>query len=270
MICLTGDVHHTAMDSVDLQYCGGTEIDAALKMAEIAASYNLKLTLFFTGLCAREAPESLQKIASMKYVEVGGHNYFAFRPKRLFFLSQKIFGLANGPYWFQFWEVKKTLKTLEAVCKFPIISWRNHGYRHDRNTRIILRENNVRYFSDTLSADFAQPVWNDGVIDVPINTLPDHDYVYHGQRQPGTFDESVLLETAFKTKAMNRNDWLERIKREVSYIENMGGIATILAHPACMEVFDNFTTFENLCSFLSQFQSCNVRDIENLIGVRKV
>jgi len=254
------------LENPDLLYCEGTELEAGLRMAEIGLEYGLKVSLFFTGLCAKEAPALLRKIAGMENVEVGGHNYFAFRPKRLFFLYQRIFGLANGPYWFQFWEVKKTLKMLEAVCKFPVISWRNHGYRHDRNTRTILRKNNIRYFSDTLSVDFAQPTWNDGVIDVPINTLPDHDYVYHGQRQPGTFDESVLLKTAFQTRAMTKEAWLERIKREVGHIEAKGGIATILAHPACMEVFDNFVTFEKLCSFLSQFDSCNMRDIGKVIS----
>ena len=266
MICLTGDVHHTAMKNVDLQYCQGTEIDAASKMAEIAEAYGLAITLFFTGLSAKEAPHLLRRIAGIRNVEIGGHNYLAFRPKKLFFFYNKIFGLANGPYWFQYWEVRKTVRALEKVCASPIVSWRNHAYRHDRNTRGILRKNNIRYFSDALSTDFAQPTWSEGIIDVPINTLPDHDYVYHGQRQPGTFDESVLLKTAFKTKAMTKDDWLERIKSEVGYIENKGGIATILAHPACMEVFDNFTTLENLCSFLSQFQSCNMRDIEKVIG----
>ena len=68
---------------------------------------------------------------------------------------------------------------------------------------------------------------------------------------------------------MTKEQWLERIKREINYIQENGGIATVLAHPACMEVFDNFTTFENLCSFLSQYQSCNMRDIEKLIGLSK-
>jgi len=254
------------MKNVDLQYCQGTEIDAARKMGEISESYGVKLTLFFTGLCANEAPELLRNIAGMENVEVGGHNYFAFRPKIFFLLYQRIFGLSNGPYWYQSWEVRRTVRTLERVCKRRVVSWRNHAYRHDRNTRVILSKNNIRYFSDVLSVDYAQPVWNDGVIDVPINTLPDHDYVYHGQRQPGTFDESVLLKTAFQTKAMTKEAWLERIKREVGHIEAKAGIATILAHPACMEVFDNFATFEKLCSFLSQFESCNMRDIGKVIG----
>lgn len=269
MICLTGDVHHSAMKNIDLQYCHGTEIDAARKMADISESYGLTLTLFFTGLCAKEAPDLLSKIGDMKHVEVGGHNYFAFRPKRVFLLYQRLFDLANGPYWFQSWEVRKTVRTLEQVCDRPVVSWRNHAYRHDRNTKKILKINDIRYFSDVLSTNFAQPVWNDGVIDVPINTLPDHDYVYHGERQPGAFDESVLLKTAFQTKAMTKEDWLERIKGEVGHIEAKGGVATILAHPACMEVFDDFETFEKMCSFLSQFKSCNMRDINKLIGLLK-
>ena len=73
------------MKNIDLQYCLGTEIDASRKMAEITAKYGLSVTLFFTGLCAKESPDLLKEIGGIKNVEVGGHNSFAFRPKKLFF-----------------------------------------------------------------------------------------------------------------------------------------------------------------------------------------
>ena len=262
MICLTGDVHHSSLKTVDYKWCKGTEIDAAMIMAQIALSYGLQITLFFTGLCAKESPRLLKRIAQMENVEAGGHNYFAFKPRKPFNLYYRLSGLRNGPYWYQFWEVRRTIRKLESFSEQKVYSWRNHAYRHDRNTREILRKNNIHCFSDVLSASFDQPVWNNGVIDVPINTLPDHDYVYHGYRQPGTFDESVLLRTIFHTKAMSKEQWLKRIKGEVLHIEDQKGVATLLTHPACMEVFDNFATFKKLCAFLGQYQSCKMRDIQ--------
>jgi len=263
MICLTGDVHHCTLKGIqDLPYLEGTEIESAAKMAEIAMLFGLHITLFFTGLCCKESPELVNQIASMENVEIGGHNYFAFERRKLFNLSFKLLGLRNGPYWYQYWEVRRTVRVLEMYARHPLRSWRDHCFYHDRNTRRILKMNKIRYFSDVLSKDFAQPVWNQGIIDVPINTLPDHDYVYHGSRQPGTFDESALLLTTFQTKAMTKEEWLQRIKREVKHIESQGGIATILTHPACMEVFDDFGTFRNLCSFLSKYESCKMRDIQ--------
>ncbi|MDY7036331.1 MAG: polysaccharide deacetylase family protein [Thermodesulfobacteriota bacterium] len=263
MICLTGDVHHSSLKTDDYRCCKATELDAAIAMAHLCDKYGIQVTLFFSGLCAKESPDLLKRTARMDNVEIGGHNYFAFKPKTLFRLYRRWSGLKNGPYWYQFWEIRHTVRALERVCKRPVQSWRDHGYRHDQNTREILRKSNIRYLSDTLSANFAQPAWNGGVIDVPINTLPDHDYVYHGLRQPGTFDESVLLRSPFRTRAMSKEQWLERVKGEVERIEGKGGLATILAHPACMEVFDNFKTFTKLCSFLANSESCKMADIED-------
>ena len=261
MICLTGDIHHSSLNTRDFQYCKSSEIDLAFTMVKITQNYGLKITLFFTGLCAKESPELIAQIAGMHNVEIGGHNYFAFKPIKLFKYYHKLFGLRNGPFWYQDWEVRRTVHALGLVSGKPVVSWRDHAYRNDRNTRKILKKNGIIFFSDVLSNDYAQPSWNKGLIDVPLNTLPDHDYVYHGSRQPGTFDEARLLRKAFKTKAMTKEQWLERVKEDVQCIEARNGLATILAHPSCMEVFDNFYTFEKLCSFLTNYRSCKMRDI---------
>jgi len=262
MICLTGDVHHSSLKNTDLKYCRNSEISAARTAAEIATRHSIRLTLFFTGKCAEEAPNTVRAIASMGNVEVGGHNYYAFKLKKLFNAYYRLTGLKNGPYLYQSWEVRRTVQALKKVTGSPLVSWRNHAYRHDKNTRKILAKNNIKYLSDTLSADGAQPTMNEGVIDVPINTIPDHDFVYHGARQPGSFDESPLEQSVFRTGAMSKEEWVRRIKEQVIEIDRRGGLAVILAHPACMEVLDDFSTFDKLCEFLSRFETINMKEIE--------
>jgi len=261
MICLTGDVHHRSLKNPDIKFCCGSEVAAAKKAAEIAAKYGINITLFFTGKCAKEEPVTLRKISNMDNVEIGGHNYWAFKPRMLFNLYYRLTGLKNGPRFFQEWEVYLTLKTLKKVTNKNIISWRDHAYRNDRNTRRILVKNNVKYLSDSLSAKGAQPTFNQGLIDVPINTIPDHDYIYHGERQPGKFSEAPLRRSVFKTGAMTKDEWIKRIKAQVNYINNKGDIAVLLAHPACMEVIDSFKTFEFLCQFLSKFKTIKMKEI---------
>lgn len=262
MICLTGDVHHSGLNSDDRQFCKGSEIDAAYRMAEIAADSGIPLTLFFTGKCAIESPEKMNTLGRLPHIEIGGHNYFAFKPRKLFDFNYKMTGLKNGPYLFQWWEVGHTKRVLEKTCDVEVVSWRDHAYRHDRNTRKILRRHNIMYFSDKLSKDGGQPEWNDGVIDVPINTLPDHDYVFHGSRQPDTIDPAVLLRTHFATLPMTKEDWLNRIIRETREIAKTKGLATILTHPACMEVFDDFKTFKKLCTHLQSFECIKMSEIK--------
>ena len=266
MICITGDVHHSSLKTIDADFCKGSEIDAALRMAEIASDYRLSATLFFTGLCAKESPEILKAISDIEGMEVAGHNYYAFKPRKLFNLYGRLTGRRNGPRFFQSWEIARTIKALEQATGRKIVGWRNHGYRRDLNTRSLLKKHGLRYCSDELSADHGQ-ARNDGeLLEVPINTIPDHDYVFHGARQPGTFDEGVLMDTVFSTKAMTKETWLEKLEKDVTEAEERNVTSVLLIHPACMEVFDDFTTFEKLCRFLSDFETVKMREI---VGVEK-
>lgn len=236
-------------------------------MVEITEEYSIPVTLFFTGKCVKERPDIIKKIAAKSNVEIGGHNYFAFKPRFPFEMYQKIRKLKNGPYMLQLWEVKKTKNIFKKKCNVEISSWRDHAYRHDSNTRKILKRNNIKYFSDVLSKSGGQPKRNQGVIDLPINTLPDHDYVIHGARQLDTVNLEKLLKTHFETSLISKEEWLKRIFKEVEKITSQNGVATILTHPACMEVFDGFKTFKKLCDFLKDYKLCLMKNIENHLKI---
>jgi hypothetical protein len=238
-----------------------------MSMIEITGDYSIPITLFFTGKCAKEKPDQIKKISSKSNVEIGGHNYFAFKPRFPFEVYHHLRGLKNGPYIFQWCEVGITKKVFWKNCNIDILSWRDHAYRHDKNTRKILQSHNIKYFSDLLSKSGGQPKRKHGVIDVPINTLPDHDYVFHGARQPNNIDPQILLRTHFSTAPMQKEVWLKRIMKEVKEITSKRGVATILTHPACMEVFDGFKTFKKLCNFLKDYKLCLMRDLENLLDI---
>ncbi len=264
MICLTGDIHHSSQNTSDLSYCRGSEIESAKIMSRIIESYDLNVTFFFTGKCAIEAPKLVKSIADMNNVEIGGHNYWAFPLRKAFNAYFRLTGLYNGPKLFQAFEIRKTIETFKRITNRKIVSWRDHGYRHDSNTRQLLIANQIKYFSDSLSANGHQPFWNDNIIEVPINTLPDHDYVYHGSRLKGTFDETVLLQSVFSTRAMSAEKWLDVVTEKISDHEKENKLSIILTHPACQEVMDKFTVFERLCQFLQQYESIKMMDIERL------
>jgi hypothetical protein len=90
---------------------------------------------------------------------------------------------------------------------------------------------------------------------LPINVLPDHEHVLHGKYQMGKTKQSKLV------GRIVISEWLEQVKTEVQAISNAGGIATILAHPLCMEVADGMVTFEKLCRFLQPFPNCWVSEV---------
>jgi hypothetical protein len=55
---------------------------------------------------------------------------------------------------------------------------------------------------------------------------------------------------------------MKQVKGEVQAIVAAGGIATILAHPLCMEVADGMVGFEDLCRFLQPFSNCWVSGVD--------
>jgi len=265
MICLTGDVHHMGLNTKDQRYLGGTELDAGIKYLEICKQYGLKATLFITGKCFKEEPKKIDKLLQFANLEIGGHNYFAFKPRLPFKISNRVFGVKNGPYAYQNWEVRKTLQIISQNIVTRVVSWRNHGYRHDRNTLAILKKNGIRFYSDHLDPDAVKPYKENDMIIVPINVLPDHDFIYHGALTRGSIDESVLLNSPFQSSGCTIGQWLGRLKEMVLRVEDNQGLSTLLIHPACMEISDGFETFEKACQFLSRYANIWMNEAHLLV-----
>ena len=89
----------------------------------------------------------------------------------------------------------------------------------------------------------------DGVTILPINTTPDHEHLFHG----GQTEETIP--PARRSQYYVADAWRERVVQETETIVGRGGVATILAHPLCMKVVDDWRTFERLCSELSGYPS---------------
>jgi len=65
-VCLTGDVHHMSLETRDQEYMDRTEVEAAIEYAEVAAEYDVPVTLFVTGKAAEEEPERVKRLAVME------------------------------------------------------------------------------------------------------------------------------------------------------------------------------------------------------------
>ena len=264
MICLTGDVHQMTMHSSDQAYLRGSEVDAALKYVEITRRFNIKSTLFVTGRCVEEEPRRLYNLANCDGVELGGHNYNAFKPLLPYRLSQLLLNRKNGPAFIQKRDIEKTIKIIKDKLGIEIKSWRDHGYRYDSNTKLLLFSAGIKYFSDLRSNDRLLPYIDAGLWHFPINVLPDHDHIYHGiykRKRSNRYRELEKSRSPFGVGRINVNDWLKYVKIKVEQIVEQQGIATLLVHPSCMEVVDNFTAFTELCRFLSSFETNKISDL---------
>jgi peptidoglycan/xylan/chitin deacetylase (PgdA/CDA1 family) len=243
------------METQDQAYMDCTEVEAAIEYAEIAANYNVPVTLFVTGKAAVEEPDRVERLAAMDNVEIGGHNYWAFDTpihtawRAVEKLSGGCIGSWNGPRPFQRHEIKRTITAL-TERGVDVATWRDHAYRYDQHTVELLTEMGITHFSDSVGPH--QSVrQKKGLTVVPINTPPDHEHLYHAFRTP----ESQAVDQfvgPFGMESYEGKNWLKWVRNSVNSVTESEQIATILAHPSCMKLTDNFIIFEELCSFLSK------------------
>jgi len=256
-VCLTGDVHHTSMETRDQSYMDRTEVEAALAYAEIACSHDVPVTLFVTGKAAVEESDRVARLAATEGVEIGGHNYYA-HATVLHKALRGLTGSWHGPRPVQRWEIGRTLDVLDGVGA-DVTSWRDHAYRQDGNTLDLITERGITHFSDDVGPDEVVRE-KSGVTVVPINTPPDHDHVLHAFRTPEYVRESDF-EGPFGADAYPVEEWCDWVLDHVAERIAEGEPATILAHPACLDLADGLDTFERLCEELSAYDAVPIRAI---------
>jgi hypothetical protein len=248
-VVLTGDVHQW-IESADRAYADETELELALKYARIAGRHGLKVTLFLTGLAMIENAATVSTLLEEKNVEVGGHGWDSFMPSWRYRVLNKAFGSPHGSGLIQARMVRRTCATIERVTGQQVLSWRNHAYFFDSHTPRALANVGIRVWSDEVNPDRVGPYRHTtGITVLPINTTPDHEHLYHGGQTIAT------IPLARRPQYHDRDAWRESVMQQVDAIEAQGGIATILAHPLCMKVVDDWRTFGRLCSSLSRYPS---------------
>lgn len=249
-VCVTGDVHHASLGTRDQAYMDRTEVEAAVEYAEVAAEYDVPVTLFVTGKAAVEEPDRVRDLAGMDNVEVGGHNYWAFDTpvhsawRAVERATGGRVGSWNGPRRFQSWEIARTISAFEDLG-VDLASWRDHAYRRDRHTAELLAAHGFTHLSDAVGPD--ERVREEaGLTVVPVNTPPDHEHVYHAFRTEEYVAESDF-EGPFGSESYPVAEWVDRVVEAVEAATDRGDPATVLAHPSCMELADGLAAFGRLC-----------------------
>ncbi len=233
-------MHNVSSRAREQRHLVGTEIEAMVEYAGIASSHGVKVTAFVAGKAALDAPELAARLAAEPLVELGGHWFDAFPWLLPYQVFGKLTGLRRGPAQWQARDIRRTIAAIERTSSVRIRAWRDHAYRHDRNTFGLLAGEGIKAVSDDVDPRRLGPKVVDGVLSVPINVLPDHESIRH----PGDDGAPPQLSAA---------DWLDRVDEQAEAIVSRDGVATILAHPACMKTIDEFTTFRRLCVALERY-----------------
>jgi len=242
-IWLTGDVHHMSMNGSDqklLKYKGlnTSEVELCKPYLEIANQYGFEPTLFFTGKAVEEEYEKINKLSINYKFTIGGHTYSAYQPILVSKISRKLVGSPFPSRKFQYLDIKKTSDIINKRLDVKIKYWRNHAYQSDKNTNKILIEQGFTRVSNQVDfKKFSVEKVDNKMYSFPINTLPDHEYLPHSSEHKGGLDP---------------DKWVDMNIDYVYKIKEKGGSATLLFHPLCMYLEDNFSYMEKVLNVISE------------------
>jgi hypothetical protein len=258
-----------------------TEVKITQRYVALLEKYGVKATLYICGKCFAEEWDDLKAVVSSSLVEVGGHQYRARQPRGLFDWYGRMTGNWNGPRWFQKWDISRTIQVCEEKIGYRIVSWRGHNYKMDPNTYPLLSKFGIQLVSDEIRAKEMWPkklpvsstetLMTKDIISHPLNVIPDYDHLYHAHRTGPYVERAKALgygEDEFGAISYTIQEWGDLVLRQSEAIQKAEGIATILAHPICMYLTDEFKTFEKLLKSFSDLGCIWAREIPTKLAKR--
>jgi len=275
MICLTGDVHHSSLGTNDQRYLDcpeNSEPRIAARFARLLGRYGLRATLYVTGKTLAEEWEGFRPVAEVRELEIGGHTYDGLPPSRISKLCYRLrrtcppsHGYRHGSRRKQRRDILRTLDIIKARTGREAVSWRSHGLVSDANTYSLLGECGIRLISDEISSTKLLPERTpQGLLSHPMNVITDHDHLFHAHRDR-RFVQSAKRrgygKDDFGCESYEIGQWGEIVKRQVDRIEHSGGVATVLMHPVCQFLADEFRTAEVLLEYFSRYETVCARDL---------
>lgn len=262
MICLTGDIHHMSLGTGNQAHCDITEVDVARRYLDMLKEAGVNVTLFITGKCFAEEWETTRFLCETPLVEVGGHNYSAFKPELWHRVSKKITGSYNGPAWYQRRDAVKTIDIIRNKTGRTIRCWRNHMYMHGPFTETVLAGCGIGVCSDGVVRDSKGPSRHaTGLLNFPLNVMPDHEHLYHAERTPEWVEHWVKRynwSDDYGPQSYHIEEWTDRVLEELKQHEEHCIVSNMIIHPITLYLCDRLASFQRILAFLAAHETVHM------------
>lgn len=267
MICLTGDLHHMSLKTLNQQHCNITEMHTARLFLKHLEEYNVKMTCFITGKSFQEEYDDVEPIIQNPLIETGGHNYNAFEFEFFHRVWNKLTKNYNGPQWVQRNDVEKTIEIIKQKSGKEIKVWRNHMYMHGANTENVLFQAGIQICSDGVSKDSHTLLpHQSGIYNLPINIIPDHEHLIHAERTPKwikTWQKRYNWSDDFGSNSYYINEWGDMVLNQLKENERKGLLSILIIHPITMYLCDKFKKVNEILSYISTCENIHMSELLN-------
>jgi len=265
MICLTGDLHHSALRTGNQLHCDISELQTARPYLAMLEEAGVKATLFLSGRCFAEEWEDVRPLVDHSLIEIGGHNWSCLTPVLWHRICNKLLGSYNGPAWYQRRDVRRTLRVIRRRTGRTIHAWRNHMYMHGPHTERVLKASGIPICCDGVRRDSDGPVRHPaGVWNLPINIIPDHEHLYHAERTPEwvrAWVRRYRWSDDFGPESYPVEEWVELVLEGLRKNEENGVLSTLIIHPITMYLCDRFAGFGRILDFLKTRECVHVSEV---------
>jgi peptidoglycan/xylan/chitin deacetylase (PgdA/CDA1 family) len=227
---MTADVHHNLGDAAE-KFSKYEHIHTE-EYQQILENYGGTATYFVTGKCIDENIEFWKEFIK-KEIELGGHTYWAFRPRIVLRINMKLFRSLYGGKFYKKLDISKSIKAFKKL-NINMKIWRTHTYLRDDYVYNTLKENGIKIISDMKRNDLE--LYNiDNLIHVPMTCLTD--------------DKIHALHCTGDDRIEIHYEW-KRIRDDILSKINLNKDLVILLHPSTMKLLDKFKSFEDIVKLL--------------------
>ncbi|PIQ24154.1 hypothetical protein COW36_10695 [bacterium (Candidatus Blackallbacteria) CG17_big_fil_post_rev_8_21_14_2_50_48_46] len=255
MICLSADIHHSSLRTGNQAHSDLPEVQTAVLFARLLARYQVQATYFISGKTFAEEWEQLAPICDEPLIEIGGHTWDCFEPQLWHRFWNKATGSYNGPAWYQKRDVEKTVAIIEAKTGKRIRSWRNHMYMHGPHTEKVLASCGIQICSDGVKRRAVAPEQHaSGILNFPLNIIPDHEHLYHAERTPEWVAQWVKRydwSDDFGSESYDIETWTEMVLAQLKANEARGIVSNLILHPITMYLCDGFRSAERILQYIA-------------------
>lgn len=265
MILLTGDLHHASLGTGNQKHCEMSELAVARRYLALLADAGVKVTFFVTGRAVDEEWPEVRPISEHPLVELGGHGYTCFEPALLHRISKKLLGSYNGPPSYERLDVRRTIDAVRRRTGRTIRLWRNHMYMHGPWTNRVLADAGIVACSDVVHASAVGPRWSrEGLLEVPINVIPDHEHIFHAERTPEWVSAWVRRRKwrdDFGPESYEISAWTELVLDQLRRNEERGALSTLIVHPITMWLSDRFAGFRRILDVIAACKTVHMSEV---------
>lgn len=274
MICLTGDLHHKSLKTLNQKHCDITEMKTAQAFLKRLEKHKVKMTLFITGKSFLEEFDDVSEVIFNPLIETGGHNYDAFECELFHRVWNKLTKNYNGPKWIQKRDVLKTMDIIYKMSGKTIKVWRNHMYMHGINTEEVLFKEGIKICSDgVLKSSYGLQQHKTGLYNLPINIIPDHEHLIHAERTPQwikSWQKRYKWSDDFGPNSYHIKEWTKIVLEQLKDNEEKGLLSNVIIHPITMYLCDKFEKVDEILAYISSCENIHMSDLLTQKGLNHV